>query len=92
MQLRAPRLRQDLADARAEAAARAFLETVGDSARFERRRAEIAALPVVTWKGRELRQLTCRGDFGRGPHVVNVPLAVCWGLISLDRFLCPFHR
>jgi hypothetical protein len=47
---------------------------------------------VVTWKGRRLRTIRCQGDFGKGPHDVNVPEALLWCLISLARFLCPYHR
>lgn len=57
-----------------------------------RRAAEIAALPSVEWKGHRLRTLRCLGPFGRGPHAVNVPEYVCWSLISLEAFTCPYHR
>jgi len=52
----------------------------------------IAALPVVIWRGRRLHTIRCRGEFGKGPHDVNVPESILWALISLERFYCPFHR
>lgn len=56
------------------------------------REAEIAALPAVEWKGRTLRTIRCQGDFGKGPHDMNVPEAILWSLINLNRFICPYHR
>lgn len=73
---------------RAEAAFRLFR----GAAATARRRREIAALPQVPWRGLTLYTLRCGGEFGRGPHDVNVPEQLAWSLISLDRFLCPFHR
>lgn len=55
------------------------------------REAEIAALPTVQWKGRTLYTLRCCGVSGKGPHDVNVPLALAWSLLSLTRFFCPYH-
>lgn len=55
------------------------------------REAEIAALPTVTWKGRTLYTIRCHGTSGKGPHDVNVPLAVVWHLINLHRYFCPYH-
>jgi hypothetical protein len=68
-----------------------FLELRGahDAAR---RAAEIEALPIAEWKGHRLRTLRCLGPFGRGPHLVHVPDYVCWSLISLENFTCPYHR
>lgn len=58
----------------------------------ERQRAtQIAALPQVAWRGRALYTLRCQGDFGRGPHDVNVPEAHLWALIDFRAFRCPFH-
>jgi hypothetical protein len=59
---------------------------------FARRQAAIEALPTVQWKGRTLYTIRCHGDFGKGPHDVNVPEAILWQLISVNRFLCPYHR
>ena len=56
------------------------------------RAAEIAALPVVEWKGRRLHTLRCHGETGRGPHDVNVPESLLWSLISLRRYRCPYHQ
>ena len=56
-----------------------------------RRASEIAALPEVSWKGRTLRAIQCRGDYGKGPHVVNIPESVLWNLIGFDRFRCVYH-
>jgi len=59
--------------------------------RTARRIWEIAALPVVTWKGRTLRTLRCHGTSGKGPHNVNVPEALLWSLIAIDHWCCPYH-
>lgn len=59
--------------------------------RAAKRQAEIDALPVVNWKGRMLYTLRCHGTSGKGPHDVNVPLAMVWHLISLKRFYCVYH-
>jgi hypothetical protein len=69
----------------------AFVEIRGADAVPERA-AAIAALPHKTWRGVEVFALTCAGPFGRGPHVQYVPEYVCWSLIDLRQFLCPFHR
>jgi hypothetical protein len=53
---------------------------------------EIARLPQVEWKGRRLYTIRCHGDFGKGPHDMNVPEALLWSLRSLQFFLCPYHR
>jgi len=68
-----------------------YLEDCGP-ARYARRAAVIAALPTVTWRGHTLYTIRCNGDFGKGPHLMNVPESLLWSLISLERFLCPFHR
>lgn len=71
----------------------AFLEADDyQQAPMFRRAAAIAALPAVEWKGRTLRTVRCRGDFGRGPHDVNVPESTLWTLIHIEAFLCPYHR
>ena len=59
--------------------------------RAAKREAEIAALPTVAWKGQTLYTLRCHGVSGKGPHDVNVPLALLWHLISFKRFLCVYH-
>jgi hypothetical protein len=55
------------------------------------RQAEIDALPWVMWNGRKLYGVRCQGTSGKGPHWVNLPLAMVWSLITLDHFYCPFH-
>ena len=60
-------------------------------ARMAIREAEIAALPTVEWKGRTLYTLRCNGTSGKGPHAVNVPIALCWHLLNLRRFFCVYH-
>lgn len=55
------------------------------------RQAQVEALPNITWKGRELYTLRCRGTSGKGEHNVNVPLAMVWSLLSLGRFFCVYH-
>jgi hypothetical protein len=86
----------DRHDAASTARARAaFVEL----AEFERsrveaerkREAEIAALPTVTWRGRRLYTLRCQGDFGKGPHDMNVPESILWTLIAFRAFRCPYH-
>lgn len=69
------------------AEARAFLGAPGT----ERRLREIAELPVVEWKGRTLYTLRCHGTSGKGPHDVNVPIALVWHLTDLRRYFCPYH-
>ncbi len=74
------------------------MEAVIDAARDQlgpvralAREREIAALPVVAWKGRTLYTLRCQGISGKGPHDVNVPLGMLWHLLTLQRFLCVYH-
>lgn len=56
-----------------------------------RRAAEIAELPVVMWKGHELRSVKCNGDYGKGPHLMNLSEAYLWALIDFRAYRCPFH-
>jgi hypothetical protein len=56
-----------------------------------RRERELAALPAVEWKGRTLRAIQCHGDYGKGPHVVNLPESVLWNLLGFDRYRCVYH-
>lgn len=53
---------------------------------------EISQLPTVVWRGRTLYTIRCQGDFGKGPHDLNVPASLLWSLRSLQFFLCPYHR
>ena len=53
---------------------------------------QIDRLPRVQWKGRTLYTLRCRGEYGNGPHDLNVPESLLWALISLEHFVCPYHR
>lgn len=69
----------------------AFTETLGYGA-IRRRQLEIARLPKVDWKGLTLFTIRCDGEFGNGPHDVNVPESLLWSLISLTNFKCPYHR
>ena len=55
------------------------------------REAEIAALPIVVWKGRTLKTIRCCGTTGKGPHDYNVPESTLWSLISLKEFHCVYH-
>lgn len=73
-----------------ERARQAFAEVRGTLA-TEARAREIAALPVIEWRGRTLRTIRCDGPYGRGPHAVNVPESLLWWLMSLQRFRCPYH-
>ncbi len=59
--------------------------------RSQKRATDIAALPIVEWKGRALRTLRCHGISGKGPHDVNVPEVLLWSLIDINRYLCPYH-
>lgn len=72
---------------RAEVTARAAM----GRAWWARRRAEIAALPVVVWKGTALRTILCHGTSGRGSHRVNVPAALLWQLVAVEDYFCPYH-
>lgn len=68
----------------------AFITMVGVERAAERQR-QINALPSVEWKGRTLRTVTCHAQFGRGPHVQNVPERILWALIDVRAYRCPFH-
>lgn len=71
--------------------ARAYFVEMRGAVAATRRAADIAALPLVSWRDRPLRTLRCSADFGCGPHDVNVPEYVCWMLIALPAFRCPYH-
>ena len=58
---------------------------------YARRVAEIEALATVEWRGRTLFTIRCHGDYGKGPHDVNVPESLLWNLIGVDHYRCPFH-
>lgn len=58
---------------------------------YAERRAFIASLPTVNWKGRTLYTLRCNGTTGRGPHDVNVPPSLLWCLIEPRAYRCQFH-
>jgi hypothetical protein len=79
---------EDAVTQRARRAAQAVLGVSGEA----QRAFEIAFLPRVEWRGRTLYTLTCAGDFGKGPHKVNVPESLLWSLIDLRVFRCPYHR
>lgn len=68
----------------------AFVEFRGAEAAIARQ-AQINQLPRVEWKGKPLFTLRCNGTSGKGPHNCNVPEGLLWSLISLNRFLCPYH-
>lgn len=68
----------------------AFREARGEAG-YQRRAAEIAALPTREWKGETLHTLRCNGETGRGPHDVHLSEAVLWALINLRGYRCPFH-
>lgn len=74
------------------AEARAAFASIRTPAEVAQREAEIAALPRVVWKGRELRTLRCHGTTGKGPHDINVAEGALWVLLRLDRFVCAFHQ
>lgn len=77
-------------EARAARMREAFREVCPE--REAKRAAEIAALPVVVWKGQRLRTLRCTGTTGRGPHDQNVPEDLLWHLIDMRTYRCPYHR
>jgi hypothetical protein len=58
---------------------------------YAKREAEIAALPSIEWKGKTLRTVRCNGTTGRGPHLCNLPLTMCWNLIDLKHYVCVYH-
>jgi hypothetical protein len=78
-------------DRQAGTARAAFRACRSEGAELERER-EIAALPVVEWRGRRLRTVFCNGETGKGPHVVNVPESLLWALVDVRKYRCPFHR
>jgi len=82
---RAPHADRRLAYTRA-----AFVQLRGEADALTRAQ-EIAALPLVLWKGRELRTLRCHGTTGKGPHDTNVPESLLWSLIGLHGFCCVYH-
>ena len=69
----------------------AFVDAYGDEAACQRQ-AQINTLPAVEWKGKALRTIQCRGDYGKGPHGQHVPEYLLWSLIDVQYWLCPFHR
>lgn len=71
---------------------RVYFRALMGAERFRQRQRDIAALPRVDWRGHPLHTLRCQGDFGKGPHDMNVPLSLLWHLIDLGRYLCAFHR
>jgi hypothetical protein len=77
--------------ARGERAKAQCIELLGPE-QAERRRQQIAALPSKLWRGVQVYEVTCHGDFGRGPHQMFVPEYVLWSLIDLRAFVCPFHK
>lgn len=78
-------------DAVSAARCRAFFRDSRGEADEQQRANQIAALPVVTWKGRTLHTLRCHGETGKGPHDVNVAEWMCWALIDLRAFRCVYH-
>lgn len=76
---------------RAAERARGYFRHLRGESDEQQRAAEIAALPLVAWKGRPLRTLQCHGGSGRGEHDVNVPEWVLWALIGLQPWYCPYH-
>ena len=52
---------------------------------------EIARLPTKVWHGTRVYAITCRADFGKGPHEVYLTPAVLWHLIDLRMHRCPYH-
>ncbi len=77
--------------AQTDRARRAFA-TVRTRAETTRRAAEIATLDAKDWHGQRVFRLTCRADFGKGPHDQFVPEGLLWSLIDLRVYRCPFHR
>jgi hypothetical protein len=77
---------------RRERTARALFVDVRGEAETLVREAEVAALPVVNWKGKPLVTIRCHGTRGKGPHDVNVPRALVWSLIDWRSYVCPYHR
>lgn len=78
---------QDRRDARAK---QAFLALRGP-ADLAVREAQIQSLPHSVWRGHAVYAITCHGSTGKGPHQVNVPLALLFSLIEIEAYRCPFH-
>lgn len=68
----------------------AFIEIRG-RAEARVRAKQIASLPIVEWRGQQLRTIRCHGTTGRGPHDRHVPEGLLWSLIDIGRYVCPFH-
>ena len=67
-----------------------FRTTYGQGA--ECRRAEqIAVRPWKIWRGRLVYAVTCRGDFGKGPHVLWLEEHWLWTFLDPATCICPFH-
>ncbi len=71
-------------------ARRAFEVSRGTMAAVWRAR-EIAALDSKLWRGQRVYRLTCRAEFGCGPHDQWVPEGLLWTLIDLRMWRCAFH-
>jgi hypothetical protein len=71
--------------------AMAFFREVRGDDEYARREAEIAAAPVVEWKGKTLRTLRCNGTTGKGPHDVHLAESRLWCLIDLRSYRCAYH-
>lgn len=56
------------------------------------RAVQIAGLLRKRWKGRQLYALTCRADYGKGPHTMFVPEHVLWSLLDLRYYRCAYHN
>lgn len=77
-------------DVRAVRARAAFVELRGAQEALVREVA-IAGLQAVEWRGQTLYRFRCHGTTGKGPHDLNVPLALLWALIDFRAFRCPYH-
>ena len=56
------------------------------------RAVQIAGLQRKQWRGRTLYGLTCRAEYGKGPHPMFVPEHVLWSLLDLRHYRCVYHN
>lgn len=73
-------------DARCAERARSAFAGFTSPIEMQERAGEIAALPQVDWKGRRFHTLRCLAG-----HDYNATEALCWSLLRLRHFACPFH-
>ena len=72
-------------------AARAHKIARGDDG-LRQRLAEIRGMPSKRWNGHKVYLKWCDGDFGKAPHELWVPSNLLLSLLSVNFYLCAWHR